>query len=56
MCRYFNTWRGGSSADLATREAAALRCSELTSRLLALTIGSRGVLPLATMERHIRVS
>ena len=55
LCRYFNDWRN-PEAGLEDRAAAASRCGDLTSRLLCLTIGSRGLLPFSTMTRIIRVS
>ena len=55
LCRYFNTWRN-PEAGLEDRAAAASRCGDLCSRLLALIIGSRGLLPLSTLSRLIRVS
>ena len=55
LCRYFNVWRD-PDAGLEDRSAAASRCGDLTSRLLSLTIGSRGLLPFSTMTRIIRVS
>ena len=55
LCRYFNTWRD-PEAELEDRAAAASRCGDLCSRLLALIIGSRGLLPLSTLSRLIRVS
>ena len=55
LCRYFNIWRN-PEAGLEDRAAAASRCGDLTSRLLCLTIGSRGLLPFSTMTRIIRVS
>ena len=55
LCRYFNIWRN-PEAGLEDRAAAASRCGDLTSRLLALIIGSRGLLPLSTLSRLIRVS
>ena len=55
LCRYFNDWRD-PEAGLEDRAAAASRCGDLCSRLLALIIGSRGLLPLSTLSRLIRVS
>ena len=54
-CRYFNIWRN-PEAELEDRSAAASRCGALTSRLLALIIGSRGLLPFSALTRLIRVS
>ena len=54
-CRYFNIWRD-TGADLEDRTAAASRCGDLASRLLAIIIGGRGTLSMATMTRLIRVS
>ena len=53
--RYFNIWRD-SRADLEDRTAAASRCGDLASKLLAIIIGGRGTLSMATMTRLIRVS
>ena len=55
LCRYFNDWRD-PEAELEDRAAAASRCGDLTSKLLSLTVGSRGLLPFSTMTRIIRVS
>ena len=55
LCRYFNVWRD-PDAGLEDRSAAASRCGALTSRLLALIVGSRGLLSFSTLTRLVRVS
>ena len=55
LCRYFNVWRD-PEAGLEDRSAAASRCGALTSRLLALIVGSRGLLSFSTLTRLVRVS